>query len=249
MAGKPTLNELFQALHDRLAGELGITRRTVKHNATMGAVSEDQWIKMFYEHLPKRYKINRAFVIDSKGECSKQIDIVIHDRQYSPFVLNYGGALYVPAESVYAVFDVKQGMNAEEMKDTSEKVASVRALHRTSIDIPTASGVLKAKPLHDIIGGLLAVDSDWSPPFGLPFTSEINKTTKDGRLDIGCSAQHGMFEVLYKERDSAAVDAQLTNAALALFLLRLIDRLRSIATVPAIDILAYARGGITTTNT
>ncbi|MBX3363532.1 MAG: hypothetical protein KF866_02095 [Phycisphaeraceae bacterium] len=240
MAGKPTLNELFLALHDRLACELGITRRTVKHNATMGAVSEDQWIKMLYEHLPKRYKVNRAFVIDSKGECSKQIDIVVHDRQYSPFVLNYGGALYVPAESVYAVFDVKQCMNADEMKDTAEKVASVRALHRTSIDIPTASGVLKAKPPHYILGGVLTVDCDWCPPFGAPFTSAINTTSKEGRLDLGCCAQHGAFEVKYTEPDSAEIIVECSASALALFLLTLIDRLRSIATVPAIDILAYA---------
>ena len=246
MAGNPTLNELFLALHDRLACELGITRRTVGHTGTMGRVSEGQWIKMLYEHLPKRYKVNRAFVIDSKGACSDQIDIVIHDRQYSPFVLNYGDALYVPAESVYAVFEVKQGMNANQVNYAAAKIASVRALHRTSIDIPTASGLLKAKPLHEIIGGLLTVDSDWNPPFGSPFTSAINTTSKEGRLDIGCSAQQGMFEVTYTEADSAAIDVQLTKAALALFLLRLIDRLRSIATVPAIDILAYAKGGIQT---
>jgi hypothetical protein len=246
MAGKPTLNELFLALHDRLACELGITRRTVGHTGTMGTVSEGQWIKMLYEHLPKRYKVNRAFVIDSKGACSDQIDIVIHDRQYSPFVLNYGDALYVPAESVYAVFEVKQGMNADQVKYAADKIASVRALHRTSIEIHTNVGKHPPKKPHDIIGGLLTVGSDWNPPFGSPFTSAINTTSKEGRLDIGCSAQQGMFEVTYTEPDSAAIDVQLTNAALALFLLRLIDRLRSIATVPAIDILAYAKGGIQT---
>ena len=30
----------------------------------------------------------RAFVIDSRGECSDQIDIIIYDRQYSPFLYN-----------------------------------------------------------------------------------------------------------------------------------------------------------------
>lgn len=240
MISKPSLNDLFRALHDRLACELGITRRTIGHAGTMGAVSEGQWIRMLYEHLPKRYKINRAFVIDSKGACSAQIDVVIHDRQYSPFVLNYGDALYVPAESVYAVFEVKQSMNAEQVRYAADKIASVRGLHRTSIDIPSASGVLNAKPLHEIIGGLLTVDSDWSPPFGVPFTSIINAATEKGRLDIGCSAQHGVFEARYAESSSADITVEYSHAALALFLLRLIDRLRSIATVPAIDILAYA---------
>lgn len=55
-----------------------------------------------------------------------------------------------------------------------------------------------------------------------------------------------MFEVQYTESDLPAIDFQVTNAALALFLLRLIARLRSIATLPAIDILAYVKGGIQT---
>lgn len=161
-------------------------------------------------------------------------------------MLNYGDALYVPAESVYAVFEVKQGLNAEQVRYASDKIASVRRLHRTSIDIPTAAGVLKAKPLHDILGGLLTVDSDWCPPFGAPFASAITATIEEGRLDIGCAAQHGMFEVQYAGLGSADIDVQLADSALALFLLRLINRLRSIATVPAIDILAYAKGGIHT---
>jgi len=247
MAGKPTLNELFLALHDRLACELGITRRTVLHNATMGEVSERQWIEMLYKHLPKRYKVNKAFVIDSQGACSDQIDIVIHDRQYSPFVLNYGDALYVPAESVYAVFEVKQGMNADQVKYAAQKIASVRALHRTSIQFQSNRGMEVKNKLHDILGGLLTVDSDWNPPFGPSFTSAINTTSKEGRLDLGCSAQHGMFEVRYTEPDSVAIDSQLTNAALALFVLRLIDRLRSMGTAPALDILEYAKNGIHTT--
>jgi hypothetical protein len=212
----------------------------------MGTVSEGQWIKMLSAHLPERYKVNRAFVIDSKGACSDQIDIVIHDRQYSPFVLNYGDALYVPAESVYAVFEVKQGMNADQVRYTADKIASVRALHRTSIEIPTASGPLKPKPLHCVLGGLLTADSDWNPPFGSPFTSAIHTSAREGRLDLGCSAQGGVFEVRYSELNLATIDVQRTDAALALFLLRLIDRLRGIATVPAIDILAYAKSGIET---
>ncbi len=247
MSDKPTLNDLFDALHDRLACELGITRRTVRHNATMGAVSEDQWIKMLYEHLPKRYKVNRAFVIDSRGKCSKQIDIVIHDRQYSPFVLKYGGALYVPAESVYAVFDVKQTMSAETLRDTSEKVASVRGLHRTSVEFESNRGTERKFVDKGILGGILTLDSDWSPPLGQPLTSAINGLLREGRLDLGCIVAHGTFEAEYTDQDFVAINAQLTDAALALFVLRLIERLRLLGTAPAIDISEYAKNGIQST--
>ena len=195
---------------------------------------------MLYKHLPKRYKVNRAFVIDSHGACSEQMDIVIHDRQYSPFVLNYGDALYVPAESVYAVFDVKQAMNLFNIDYTGKKIESVRQLHRTSIEIHTNAGVHPTKKIHEIIGGLLTVDSDWKPPFGAPFREAIEGLPKAQRIDLGCSATDGVFETKYAELAPCEITPGESDAPLALFLLRLIDRLRTIATVPAIDICAYA---------
>jgi len=240
MANKPSLNKLFAALHEKLACELGITRKTVLHAGTMGSVSEGQWIEMLYKHLPKRYKVNRAFVIDSRGGCSEQMDIVIHDRQYSPFVLNYGEALYVPAESVYAVFEVKQAMSAKQVRYAGKKIRSVRKLCRTSIAIHQADRVSPPKPLHRILGGLLTVESEWDPPFGSAFEKAISALPEQHRLDIGCSAKHGVFEASYPNTGACTIARGESEAPLALFLLRLIDHLRTIATVPAIDICAYA---------
>lgn len=206
----------------------------------MGTVSEDRWITMLSEHLPKRYKVNRAFVIDSNGACSDQIDVVVHDRQYSPFVLNLGAALYVPAESVYAVLEVKQDLNAEHVKYAADKIASVRKLHRTSLPIKHAGGEYPAKPLHEILGGLVTLESSWKLPFGGAFRKALRAQSAAGRLDMGCAVRHGVFDVKYSANEPAAIAAERSAASLALFLMRFIARLQSIATVPCIDVLAYA---------
>lgn len=240
MGEKPSLNELLIALHEELAKELGIARRTIGHTGTLGRISENKWIEMLHKHLPTRYKVSRAFVIDSRGTCSEQIDIVIHDRQYSPFVLNYDDALYVPAESVYAVLEVKQTLNKDHVKYAGNKVASVRKLHRTSIPIKHAGGEYPAKPLHHILGGLVTLESDWSSPFGAPLRDAISALSEDARLDMGCAVQHGVFEVKYAPLEPPAIAAERAASSLALFLLRFIARLQMIATVPCIDVLAYA---------
>jgi hypothetical protein len=154
--------------------------------------------------------------------------------------LNYGEALYVPAESVYAVFEVKQAMNAKQIRYAGKKIRSVRALHRTSIDVHTVSGVQPKKPLHNILGGLLTVDSEWHPPFDRPFNKVVAGLPNLHRLDLGCSAKHGVFEASYTDLNPCLITPGESDAPLALFLLRLIDRLRTLATVPAIDICAYA---------
>src|SRR5207247_1078433 len=107
-----------------------------------------------------RYQAATAHVVDSKGVFSEQIDVVIFDRQYSPFIFRYEGQTIIPAESVYAVFEAKQTINAAQVGYAQHKVASVRALHRTSLPIPYARGTYPPKPLIQIYGGLLAFESE-----------------------------------------------------------------------------------------
>lgn len=238
----PTLRELFGALHRQLEGELGIAREAIEHSGTKGTVSEDKWISMLSRHLPERYRVNRAFVIDSCDHLSRQLDIVIHDRQYSPFVLDLDGARYVPAESVYAVLEVKQTLNAENVQDAAEKIAGVRQMKRTSLPIPHAGGEYPPKPPHPIIGGILALDSDWSPPLGTALQGVLAAAPEDGYVDIGCAALHGVFTVTRSSDERARPVVALTQSgsALAHFMLRLLGLLQALATAPRMDVDAYA---------
>ena len=65
---------------------------------------------MLKTYLPERYRADKAYVVDSKGAFSDQIDVVVYDRQYSPFIFTYENETIIPAESVYAVFEAKRQM-------------------------------------------------------------------------------------------------------------------------------------------
>lgn len=240
MTTKPNLSRLFHALQETLKTELGIAREVFDHPTTKGDVSEEKWIDMLRRHLPSRYQVNKAFIVDSKDCISEQQDVVIHDRQYSPFVVNYGSAFYVPAESVYAVLEVKPTINARYVGYAGNKIASVRGLHRTSLPIKHAGGEYPAKPPHHILGGIVTLDSDWTPPLGESLHSALAAVPAEGRLDFGCVVRHGVFSVNYAQHEPPAVAAEASSAPLALFLLRLIAQLQAIATVPCIDVVAYA---------
>ena len=167
---------------------------------------------------------------------SDQIDVAVIDRQYSPLVFHFQGQTVVPAESVYAAFEAKQTINAALVKYAQDKAESVRKLHRTSLPIPYAEGVYPPKPLHHIVAGLLTFESEWNPPLGDSLNASLLKAPKDQQLDIGCIASHGIF--LKNQDGSYDLDAEGKPATA--FLLELIARLRAIATVPMIDVRAYA---------
>jgi hypothetical protein len=60
------------------------------------------------EHKARLTKAATAHLVDCEGKFRDQIDVVVFDRQYSPFIFRYEGQTIVPAESVYAAFEAKQ---------------------------------------------------------------------------------------------------------------------------------------------
>jgi hypothetical protein len=230
-----SLSQLLSSLHDDIEQRLSIARKSFQHPGTKGDASENVWISMLDLYLPKRYQAAKAHVVDSRGAFSEQIDVVIFDRQYSPFIFTFENQTIIPAESVYAVFEAKQTADAGLVSYAQDKVATVRRLHRTSLPIPHAGGVYPPKPLIPILGGLLTFESEWSPPLGPSFEKALLAGTGERQLDLGCVASHGHFD---REEANGYRFVNGGKPATA-FLFRLISRLQFSGTVPMIDIDAY----------
>ena len=231
-----SLSRLLASLHEDIQQKLAIVRSNMGHPGAKGDASEHVWIKMLDTYLPQRYKAENAFVVDSRGNFSDQIDVVIFDRQYSPFIFRYENQTIIPAESVYAVFEAKQAANSDMVKYAQAKVSTVRRLHRTSLPIPHAGGIYPPKPLIPILGGLLTFESDWSPPLGSSFEKALLADSGEGRLDVGCVAAHGHF---YFDAARAGVTFEPENRPATAFLFKLIAQLQFSGTVPMIDVEAY----------
>ena len=225
------LGDLHQDIQEQLR-----RARNIGHPSEKGDASEEVWLELFQQYLPERYHAIKAHVVDSEGTFSDQIDVVIFDRQYSPFIHNFKGSTVVPAESVYAVFEAKQTMDASLVSYAQKKIESVRRLKRTSLPIPHAGGEYPAKPPFHILGGMLTFESEWKPPFGDPFLKAVS-ISGNGALDLGCVASHGFFHFDSKN-EIYLIDTERKPATA--FLFRLISQLQLSGTVPMIDVEAYA---------
>ena len=232
-----SLTALLASLHNDIEGRLAIARKAFAHPVVKGDASEEVWLKLLQTYLPQRYRADRAHVVDSTGKFSEQIDVLIFDRQYSPFIFKYEGQTIVPAESVYAAFEAKQVISAALVGYAQKKLASVRRLHRTSLPIPHAGGLYPPKAPGHILGGLLAFETDWSPGLGSSLLDALADCESDGRLDLGCVAAHGTFGCDGHGKYTIVPEGKPATA----FLFELIARLQSTATVPMIDIRAYAK--------
>ena len=67
---------------------LNVNRMHIGHPGSKGDATEQRWIDFLRTYLPNRYKVDKAIVIDSTGNVSEQMDVVIYDAIYTPFIFN-----------------------------------------------------------------------------------------------------------------------------------------------------------------
>ncbi|HYE09741.1 MAG TPA: DUF6602 domain-containing protein [Patescibacteria group bacterium] len=237
---KIDIKNLFYDLQKQMIAKLSTNRRNIVHPGAKGGTSELNWILWLRDYLPKRYCVDKAFIIDSDNNISDEIDVVIYDQQYTPFVFKQDSIIYIPAESVYAIFEVKQKLSKEYILYSGEKAASVRALKRTTVPIPHAGGILPAKPHNKILAGVLTLSSVWKDPLGACFEEHIRSLTGDQCLDIGCALECGSFIVNHYS-DNFSIEKSTMNESFIYFFLKLLIELQRMATIPAMDIESYAR--------
>ncbi|WP_179319963.1 DUF6602 domain-containing protein [Winogradskyella helgolandensis] len=267
MSDKINLRKLFGGLQAQMIAQLNTNREFIEHPGSKGDSLENTWIEWLRTYLPNRYCVDKAIVIDSKGQLSHQIDLVIYDQTYTPFVFKQNGIFYIPAEGVYAVFEVKPDLDKGNIIYAGDKIESVRKLQRTSTKIIDRGRPFNPRALTKILGGILTIETEIKEP-----TIEKHLKSLKGlkSIDIGCAVKDKSFYVNYNKDDSIFnldKDANLTfkehndlitkfyenrnvnniefskkNNSLVTFFLQLTRYLQqSIGTVAAIDLSEYAK--------
>ena len=257
------LRELFHGLQEQMQVSLNINRKYIEHPGSKGDATEQHWIGFLRTYLPDRYKVDKAIVIDSTGNVSEQMDVVIYDAIYTPFIFKQDGFIYIPAESVYAVFEVKQDVKGN-IEYAAKKIESVRKLKRTSIEMVASGKTMDARPLTKIIGGILTTTSTYSKNDTI--IDQLQKLEGLQTLDMGCLCDTGSFyvdynvtipkgieptnniednrkyiELVYKSRTVKEIEFSDKDVSIFTFFLQLVSYLKSIGTVAAIDINAYLK--------
>lgn len=215
-------------------------RELFTHPTARGDIGEGAWREVLARFLPHRYQVSKAFVLDARGQTSEQIDVVIHDRHFCPLLFEEQGECYIPAESVFAVFEVRPQLERRVVEYARAKVRSVRRLHRTSRSLVDRGEERAPRVPFEIIDGVLTVESGWSPQFGGPLVDALDAGEAEGRLQLGCALKHGAFEASYGA-DGPELAVSEDEGALLFFLLRLFHGLQEIGSPMAIGLREYTR--------
>lgn len=266
---KVDLKQLFNGLQKQMSAQLSTNREFIEHPGSKGDALENAWIEWLRKYLPNRYSVDKAIIIDHEGSTSQQIDLVIYDNWFTPFIFNQNGFYYIPAEGVYAIFEVKPDISGHSngksnIEYAGEKIESVRKLKRTSTSMINSGVMTPPRPFTKILGGILTSTKSGEKGNNETINKHLRQLNGLNTIDIGCIADYGSFYVdyegeenidlkkntefekryidYYNNRIFKTVSFSKPENSLVTFFMQLTRYLQqAIGTVPAINLNAYLR--------
>jgi len=130
------LAEYWQGIHEALDDRLKSLKRYIRHSTT-GLSAERYFINLLREYLPKRYSVDQGFAVNSAGERSNLIDIIVADTFHIPPLCSEPNYKVFAIESVCAAMEVTTGPRGSisrnkkripKLEDDLRKLAKVRLM-------------------------------------------------------------------------------------------------------------------------
>ena len=91
----------------------------------VGSARESSVRARLEQVMPPGVGVGTGFVIDSYGRTSRQIDVVLYERELCPVYRLNDQVDYFPCEGVFAVGEVKSQISSDDIDDVFEKIESV----------------------------------------------------------------------------------------------------------------------------
>lgn len=124
------LTETFSAINEQMIIDFEKKTNQLEHLGDRGVARENILKDFLDQYLPKKYAISKGEIVDSEGNRSKQCDLIIYDHLSCPILYVSKDSQIFPAESVYAVIQVKSVLNTHEVESSINNIKSVKMLNR-----------------------------------------------------------------------------------------------------------------------
>lgn len=234
------LKEEFESISQMMHIAFQKTTNMINHPGEKGTSRENALIKYFRPHIPDKYEMSEGIIVDSKDHQSKQVDVIIHDKNTTPFLQDTSLTKIIPIECVYGVIEVKSFLTKETLGQSIKNIQSVRGLCKNTI-CGTPSPTL---------GFVFAYDSDSSlETIYNNFLFLTEEIPFDQRITCICVLNKGLilpvnkYQLstisLFPGEDTVFAMHQNSSNVLLLFYLLLFQALSSAIMFPP-NMLAYA---------
>ncbi len=130
--------ERFKLSFQTTGAQLFKEESGITHAGEFGSFREHACKELLELIIPSRLSIGSGFLISSLNNKSKQCDIVIYDKLYSPKLEDESRKRFFPVEVVSAIGEIKSDLSLLKLKQALNKLARNKSL-REEIKHPSLS--------------------------------------------------------------------------------------------------------------
>lgn len=124
------LKEVFDEVSIQMKSDFVKAQKSLTHSGLKGDANEEIIKKFLRQYLPKTLDITTGTLVDSEGNQSRQLDIIICDSAKTPIFFQSGETRVIPIECAYAVIEVKAFLDKTELEKSYKNMQSVKALEK-----------------------------------------------------------------------------------------------------------------------
>lgn len=122
------LEQCFAGVLSQLQTEIDILNDIVPHHGERGTLNEESLRRMLENFLPSRYALGRGFVIDSFGNRSRQVDLLVYDDWTYSRLFKAVSHLMFPVETVFACIEVKTSTSKRDLAEVASENKTISVL-------------------------------------------------------------------------------------------------------------------------
>lgn len=143
------IQAISKQLHNMLSTRKG-QGEIIGHSLEKGLGNEEALRQLLRSFLPKKFAVAKGKVINSEGQLSNQVDVIIYDALNCPTL--FTDEVFnqiIPIEGVYAAIEVKTTLTNTKMREAFENLNSIHNL-QARIDCSTNPLITRAPPCLEI---------------------------------------------------------------------------------------------------
>lgn len=122
------LKEIFDEVSNQMKSDFVKAQKSLTHAGLKGGANEETVRNFLRQYLPKTLDIATGMLVDSDGNQSRQLDIIICDSVKTPIFYQSGDTRVIPIECAYAAIEVKAHLNKPELENSYQNMQSVKSL-------------------------------------------------------------------------------------------------------------------------
>jgi len=122
------LKEIFDEVSSQMKSDFVKAQKSLSHAGLKGEANEETVRDFLKQYLPKTLDITTGMLVDSDGNQSRHLDIIICDSAKTPIFFQSGETRVIPIECAYAVIEVKAFLDKKELEISYKNMLSVKSL-------------------------------------------------------------------------------------------------------------------------